>query len=37
MLGWSQTMTLEQFEQVNARLREWRSSGAIRASGLWTR
>jgi hypothetical protein len=23
MLGWSQTMTLEQFEQVNARLREY--------------
>ena len=23
MLGWSQTMTLEQFQQVNARLREY--------------
>jgi hypothetical protein len=23
MLGWSETMTLEQFEQVNARLREY--------------
>jgi hypothetical protein len=23
MLGWSQTMTLEQFEEVNARLREY--------------
>jgi hypothetical protein len=23
MLGWSQTMTLEQFEQVNVRLREY--------------
>jgi hypothetical protein len=23
MLGWSETMTLEQFEQINARLREY--------------